>query len=293
MTASTTCPEAQAAAVRVAARQIPGPCGPLQARLYSSAESSANSGAAAHGIVFFHAGGFVCGSLDEADHFVRALAVVTQLPVLSCSYRLAGCGEHKAPFPAAVEDAYAALCWAVSHPKQCGGARQWLLAGLEAGGNLAAVACMMARDRGKPAVAAQMLLMPMLDPGLSSASMRALCNKPQAAGVADACARAYTEYLPRACDRAHPYASPLASSRIKGLPPALLISADDDPLRDEALAYAHKLQAGGVTARHLRLSAPSLTDGAARAACARQQPALQAICEFLRESGFIPGQETA
>lgn len=271
---------------RVASKNlsIPGSLGNLDARLYlPDAVNSKEKHPAL--IVFFHAGGFVCGSLDEAECFTRALAHASGIPVLSSSYTLAG----QQAFPAAAEDAHAVLSWARKNAKKLGSDGSSLIsAGIEAGGNLAAVAALMARDRGQPVLAAQILLMPMLDPGLSSDSMRALCNKPQVAGVAAGCDRAYRDYLPRAADRSHPYACPLQSSRLKGLPPALILSAEDDPLRDEAQAYADKLQQAGNLAWHKRLETAPLQDGAARSSCARQGSALQQILLFLQEIRILP-----
>ena len=267
--------------------QVAGAQGELAARLYlpKTISASHEKSLADSLIVFFHAGGFICGSVQEGDGFCRALALNSAMPVLSSSYTLAG----QQPFPAAAEDAHAVLCWARRNAKKLGwNGKQMLTAGIEAGGNLAAVASLMARDRGQPVVCAQILLMPMLDPGLNSGSMRALCDKPQVAGVAAGCDRAYRDYLPRAADRTHPYASPLHSSRLKGLPAALLLSAEDDPLRDEAEQYAQKLQQAGIHAKHCRLPVVPLQDGAARSACALQGIALTEILNFLQDLHLLP-----
>ena len=246
----------------------------LAARLYSPPATALADGL----IVFFHQGGFVGGSLDESDEFVRALASAIGLPVLSASYTLA-CEQ---PFPAAVEDAHAVLCWAAQHAAQLGwsGARL-ITAGIEAGGNLAAVSALVARDRGGPSLAAQILIMPMLDPGLSSGSMRSLHAGPGVAGVADACAAAYRGYLPRVADRTHPYASPLQSSRLKDLPAALILSVQEDPLRDEAEQYGARLIAAGIKTLVKRLAPLPLQDGQARSRCAHEQSALSEIATFI------------
>lgn len=236
-----------------------------------------------HLIVFFHAGGFVCGSIEEADGFCRALAKATGFAVLSCSYTLAG----SAPFPAAADDAYAALCWARREHKQL----QWngkhlLVAGIEAGGNLAAVAALMARDRAEPKISAQILLMPMLDAALSCASMRTLCDQAQGSDVVASCNRGYRDYLPNPTDRAHPYASPLQSSRLKGLPPALILSTHEDPLRDEGRIYADKLQAAQVVVHAPAMPPAPIQTGIARCCCARQKASLQEIVMFLQSLGL-------
>lgn len=273
------CPNhAAAEAVEVRQLQVPGAEGKLAARLYLSNTTGKEL---ANGLlVFFHQGGFVGGCLDDVDGFARALTLRLGLPVLSTTYTLAS----ERPFPAAVEDAYAVLAWAAKKPARLGwnGARL-MTAGIEAGGNLAAVSALVARDRGGPALCAQILIMPMLDPGLTSCSMRAMNETPGVAGVADACAAGYRGYLPRLADRTHPYASPLQSSRLKCLPVALILSAEDDPLRDEAETYAAKLCACGTKAVVKRLPPTPLQDGAARSECARKADALDAIAEFISE----------
>jgi acetyl esterase/lipase len=110
--------------------------------------------------------------------------------------------------------------------------------------------------------------MPMLDPGLSSCSMREMPTCPDKARVFDECAAAYRGYLPHAADRSHPYASPLQSSRLKNLAPALILSADDDPLRDEAEQYGAKLIKCGITTTVKRLPPPPLEQPGGRNDCA-------------------------
>lgn len=255
----------------------------LAARLYTPVPAPASATQHAGLIVFFHHGGFVAGDLDEVDEFLRALAVRSQHQVLSSTYTLSG----EQPFPAAIEDAHAVLVWAAGHHQEIGwDGKQLIVSGIEAGGNLAAVASLMARDRGGPAVAAQILIMPMLDPGLTSCSMRSLPRDGGAAasfavGVAEACAAAYRGYLQRAADRIHPYASPLQSSRLKNLPPALILSAEDDPLRDEAEQYGAKLIACGVKTQVTRLPPMPLQDPDARCDCVRKDSALNEIAAFI------------
>jgi len=154
-----------------------------------------------------------------------------------------------------------------------------IVAGIEAGANLAAVCTLMSRDRGGPELAGQILVMPMLDPGLTTCSMRAMPAVEQAE-VADACAAAYRGYLPNAADRTHPYASPLQSSRLKNLPPALILSAEDDPLRDEAEQYGAKLIGCGVKTTVFRLPPAPLQQPGARNECACRAHALGAIAGF-------------
>jgi acetyl esterase len=236
--------------------------GPLAARLYRAAVDGKRDIL----IVFFHGGGFDDGDLDESDSFLRRLADASGYPVvLSSTYTLA----PVKPFPAAAEDAHAVVNWAKKNKTKLGWTgKRLIVAGIEAGGNLAAVAAMMSRDRGGPALAGQILIMPMLDPGLSTCSMREMPTCPDKARVFDECAAAYRGYLPHAADRSHPYASPLQSSRLKNLPPALILSADDDPLRDEAEAYGAKLINAGVRTTVRRMAPARIEEPNARNECA-------------------------
>ncbi len=198
--------------------------------------------------VLFHGGGFVGGGLDAIAGLAVAMAVRLGLNVVTPAYTLAS----ERPFPAAAEDAYAAITWvAVNAHREHWDVRRIVVAGVEAGGNLAAAAAMMARDRGGPALAAQVLVAPMLDPTLTSRSMQHdAANASRSQGECCACYRAY---LPNAADRLHPYAAPASCSRLAGLPPALILTAAGDPLRDEAETYGAKLIAAGVTTQVSRL----------------------------------------
>ena len=267
----------QAPSVR--AMEVGGAEAPLAARLYKSGSDGKRDIL----IVFFHGGGFVDGDLDCSDEFLRHLAEASGYPVvLSSTYTLA----TVKPFPAAVEDAHAVLLWAKKNKAKLGWTgKQMLVAGIEAGANLAAVCALMARDRGAPKLAGQILLMPMLDPGLSTCSMREMPTCADQAKAVSECAEAYRGYLPHAADRSHPYASPLQSSRLKNLPPALILWAEDDPLRDEAEAYGSKLAQAGVAVTMERLTAARLRDRNGRTECACREPALEAI------AGFIAGLE--
>lgn len=262
--------------LKVSELEAGGAEGPLGARLYSGGEARVKKDGL---IVFFHGGGFVGGDLDEIDPFLRHLATCGRYQVLSSHYTLA----TERPFPAAAEDAHAVLSWAKKHKAKLGWTgKQLIVAGIEAGANLAAVCALMARDRGGPALAGQVLIMPMLDPALTSCSMREVPVDRSRACVATSCAASYRGYLPNAADRTHPYASPLQSSRLKDLPPALILSAEDDPLRDEAEQYAVKLGNSGVTATHKRLGAAQLDAPEGRNECACQGPALAEIALFLQ-----------
>jgi len=263
-------------ALKIRDLEVAGSEGPLAARLYAGGTPGSKRDGL---IVFFHSGGFVGGDLDEADEFLRHLASCSlqQLVLASC-YTLA----TERPFPAAVEDAHAVLKWAKKNKAKLGWTgKRLLVAGIEAGANLAAVSALMARDRGGPELAGQILIMPMLDPGLSTCSMREIPADTNVACVADTCAASYRGYLPNAADRIHPYASPLQSSRLKNLPPALILSAEDDPLRDEAEQYGAKLATCGVATTVKRMAPAPLQDAADRNDCACKAAALEQIGHFL------------
>jgi len=249
---------------------------PLAARLYAAGAAGSKRDAL---MVFFHTGGFVGGDLDGADLFLRHMASDSRnLAILASTYTLA----TVRPFPAAVEDAHAVLQWAKKNKAKLGWSGKTLLvAGVEAGANLAAVCTLMARDRGGPALAGQILIMPMLDPGLTTCSMRELPAAREMVEVADACAAGYRGYLPNAADRTHPYASPLQSSRMKNLPPALIMSAEDDPLRDEAEQYGAKLIACGIKTTVSRLPPAPLNETDGRYECACKVVALGEIASFI------------
>ncbi|WP_308406384.1 alpha/beta hydrolase [Streptomyces sp. AC602_WCS936] len=193
-------------------------------------------------IVFCHGGGFVVCDLDSHDGLCRSMADATGTVVVSVDYRRAP--EH--PFPAAPEDAYTALLWAArTFP-----GRRIAVAGDSAGATLATVLTLLSRDRGGPAIAFQALYYPMLDPARSRPSHR---ENGQGYFLTGDHLRWYWDaYLPTAADRTHPYAAPLLRADLTGLPPAYVVTAGFDPLRDEGLAYARALDAAGVpvTARH-------------------------------------------
>ncbi len=246
------------------------------ARLYSTGARGLKQDSL---MVFFHGGGFVGGDLDDCDSFLRSLVLCNpHFVALAANYTLASVR----PFPAAVEDAYAALVWSKKNKAKLGWTgKQLVVGGIEAGANLAAVCALMARDRGGPALAGQVLIMPMLDPGLTSCSMRQMPADREMGEVADACAAAYRGYLPNAADRTHPYASPLQSSRLKHLPPALILSTEDDPLRDEAEQYGTKLISCGIKTTVRRMSPAPLQEAGARDECACREQAMAEVAAFM------------
>ncbi|GGN50207.1 acetylhydrolase [Streptomyces albiflavescens] len=191
-------------------------------------------------VVFFHGGGWVIGGLDTHDPIARALCRDAGAVVVSVDYRLA----PEARFPAAVDDAYAALCWAAEHIGELGGEPGALVAaGDSAGGNLAAVAALIARDRGGPELALQVLVYPATD-----VRPRGDTSRWDGAGyfLTPAHGRWFVEqYFGSDGDRAHPHASPLVADP-HGLAPAHIVTAGFDLLCDEGRSYAAKLSKSGI-----------------------------------------------
>ena len=189
-------------------------------------------------VLHFHAGAFFTGDLDSGARVAGLLAEAGAV-VVSLDYPLA----PAQPFPAAIEAGHAALEWLWRERGRLAGhaAGLWV-AGEEAGGNLAAAVALVARDRRRPALAGQMLLSPMLDACVATASLRDAHAGPVGCRWADG----WHHYLAGAGDALHPYAAPGQASRLAGLPPTLLLTAADDPLRDETHAYAERLRAAGV-----------------------------------------------
>jgi acetyl esterase len=192
-------------------------------------------------VVFFHGGGWVIGGLDSHDSVARGLCRDAAAVVVSVDYRLA----PESPFPAAVEDAYAALCWVAGKAPELGAdAGALTVAGDSAGGNLAAVVAHLARDRGGPRIARQILVYPATD-----ARQKAGSFETNAAGYFLTAAHGRwfrDQYLGPDGDPAHPHVSPLLAEDLTELPPAHIVTAGCDPLCDEGRAYASALRGAGV-----------------------------------------------
>lgn len=226
------------AMARVEQLEIPGPGGPMPARLY--VPEAAGDGPLPL-VVYFHGGGWVIGDLETHDSPCRFLAAHSGAAVLAVDYRLAP--EH--PFPAAAEDAFAAYAWARANAGRLGAdPARIAVAGDSAGGNLAAVACLAARDEGVPGPAMQLLIYPVTDTGRELPS-RQLFREGFLLTRRD---MAYYEdrYLPPGTDRSDPRVAVLQAADLGGLPPAYVAVAGFDPLRDEGLAYAERLRSAGV-----------------------------------------------
>ncbi|KAF1029747.1 MAG: Carboxylesterase NlhH [Burkholderia plantarii] len=221
-------------------------------------------------VLYFHGGGFVRGSLADADFAARFLAERIPALVVSVDYSLA---PHY-PFPAAPEDAYCAARWVDARARAFGGnPRRIAVAGHDAGGQLANCLAFIARDRGELSICAQALFGPMLDPSLT--------RLPEAREVASDvtirdCAASYRAYLPQPAQRLHPYAAPLESARLARLPATLIATAQRDLLHVEAERYATRLIGAGVLTQVIRY--PDIT----HAELAGYAPALQEAVRFFQ-----------
>ncbi|GHF54583.1 acetyl esterase [Amycolatopsis bartoniae] len=193
-------------------------------------------------IVYFHGGGWVLGDIDlQYDHLGRVLANLTRSTVVLVNYRKAP--EH--PFPAAVEDAYTGLTWAAEHAAELAAdGAPLVVAGDSAGGNLAAVTALRARDKAGPRIGYQALVYPVTDCDAERPSYLAAEN--QLLLGRDTMLWFWHHYLPDERARKHPDAAPLRAADHTGLPPALVYVAEYDPLHDEGVAYAEALRAAGV-----------------------------------------------
>jgi acetyl esterase len=218
-------------------RSVPGPAGEIPVRIYRPTSSLALPV-----VVYFHGGGFVIGDISTHDTVCQRLSGEVPAVVVSVDYRLAP--EHR--FPAAVEDCEAATRWVSDHAGEFGGdSGRIAVAGDSAGGNLAAVVARRARDSGGPPIAFQLLVYPATDMTRSLPS-----QTENATGYlleADTMAWFIGNYLDDA-DPRNPDASPLFADDLSNLPPALVVTAEFDPLRDEGEAYAERLRAAGVPA---------------------------------------------
>jgi acetyl esterase len=223
--------------------KIPGRQGQIPIRIYTAEGSGVRPV-----IVYYHGGGWVVGNLETHDNVAGYLANASGGIVVSVDYRLAP--EH--PFPAAVEDAYAALEWASGNAAQLGGdPGRIAVAGDSAGGNLAAVVSLMARNEDGPRVSCQALIYPVTD----LLSFETGSHRDFAAGfflTKEAMEWFRSHYLQDPEDRRNPYASPLLAQDHGNLPPAVVVTAQFDPLRDEGEAYAAKLGQAGVPVEVIR-----------------------------------------
>ena len=222
---------------------LTGPAGAISYRLYSPA---ADAPEAMPGFVFFHGGGLVAGSIDTHHTIAAALAQASGCRLASVEYRLAP--EHK--FPSAVEDAVAATQYVLANAAELGiDPHRVVVGGDSAGGTLAAVVCQHALQNAWPAIVAQCLICPVLDFEEISPSRQEFADDHligRATLEAD-----LADYLTAEADVADPRISPLRALSVAGLAPAIIHTAEYDPMRDEGNAYARKLLAAGVTVEHV------------------------------------------
>jgi acetyl esterase len=206
--------------------------------------------------------------------------------VVSLAYPLAP--EH--PFPDGVDTGYGVLEWLYRHRVKLGGqGARIFLAGEEAGGNIAAAVSVISRDRGHPPLAGQVLLSPMLDPCVASASQR------DAMKAATTCKweQGWKQYLPCSMDVQHPYAVPSASHRLIDLPPTLIVCGADDPLRDEAKAYAERLRAAGIVVSYEVIGNasnwPDALTQSSGPSCPCEESVKKLFCQFF-QTGGVPSR---
>jgi acetyl esterase len=261
---------------RVEDLSAPGPGGDIPLRVYAI-----EHGGTRPGLVYFHGGGFVFGNLDTHDAVCRAIAKESGAVVISVDYRLAP--EHK--FPAAVEDSYAATLWVANNASALGIDPEAIsVGGDSAGGNLATVVAMRWRNAGRPGLVSQVLVYPVTD--VSSLETGSHLDFAEGYFLTRAAMHWFTgHYIPSPDLTRHPEASPLLAEDVSGLPPALVITAEFDPLRDEGEAYAQRLREAGVPVTVSRY--PGMVHGfvSMRGVLAGGRQAVQEVAEFTRSLG--------
>ncbi|GAA3729147.1 acetyl esterase [Spinactinospora alkalitolerans] len=231
---------------------VPGPAGEVPVRHYHPAPA----GPALPCVVYFHGGGYVVGDLETHDHIARLLAAETGATVVAVDYRLAP--EHR--FPAAVDDAFAATRWVADNAAELGADPARLaVAGDSAGGGLAAAVALMTRDGGGPEIAFQALVYPVTDlsgyPVAGDTPYGSRVSNGEGYFLTSEGMRWFAEqYLNEPGEGSDFRASPIRAADLAGLPPALVVTADFDPLRDEGEDYARALAAAGVPATTTRVN---------------------------------------
>ncbi|MQA83338.1 MAG: alpha/beta hydrolase fold domain-containing protein [Streptosporangiales bacterium] len=233
----------QVSLARVEDRTVPGPGGEIAVRVYVPVEAAE----ALPGCVYFHGGGWVIGGLDEADRTCRNLAKLAGCVVISVDYRLAP--EHR--FPAAVDDSAAVTQHVAAHPEAYGvDPNRIAVGGESAGGNLAAVVAQLARSHG-PSLRHQLLIYPVVDTDLDRPTYREFT---EGYYLTRADMGWYLDHYLAGGDTADPRVAPLRAPDLSGLPPATIIAAEYDVLRDEGDAYARALTEAGVPVSSRRFS---------------------------------------
>jgi cation diffusion facilitator CzcD-associated flavoprotein CzcO/acetyl esterase/lipase len=219
---------------------LAGAAGPLAYRLYRPASPGPHPV-----VVYFHGGGWVLGGHDSDDPLCRDLCVRSDALIVSVDYRHA----PEARFPAAADDAFAAVRWVADHAQDLGGIPgQLAVAGWSAGANIAAVTCRLARDAGGPRISGQLLLTPVTDCDMTR---RSYVENADGYVLTAALVKWFWDHYADPADRADPRASPLRAKDLANLPPAFIVTCEFDPLRDEGLAYGEAMAAAGVRVRQI------------------------------------------
>ena len=225
-------------------RQVPGPHGPIPIRIYTP-EGEGPFGV----LVYYHGGGWVVGDIPSHEGICCSLVNAAKCIVVSVDYRLAP--EHK--YPAAADDSYAATQWVAENAESFGGdPKRIAIGGDSAGGNLTAAVTLMAKDRGGPEIRLQVLVYPVTDFRFDTRSYEENAEGYLLTSVG--MRWFWNHYLADEKDGAEPYASPLRAKDLSGLPPAVVLTAEYDPLRDEGEAYAARLGSAGVPTTLTRYS---------------------------------------
>ena len=232
-------------------------------------------------MVYFHGGGWVVCDLDTHDVVCRAIARRAGAVVVAVDYRLGP--EHK--FPAAVTDSYAATEWVAANAERLGiDPKRISVGGDSAGGNLGTVVSLMSRERNGPAIALQVLVYPVTDlSSFETASYREFAEDHRLSRSLMEWFRDH--YLASPADGWHPYASPLLAQDLRGLPPALVITAECDPLRDEGEAYAKRLEGAGVAVTGTRYAGMIHPFFSLCGAIPRALDAIQEVADAVRIAG--------
>jgi acetyl esterase len=261
-------PKRREAVASIEDRAVPGPAGEIPVRIYRPAEGSGPRPI----VVYFHGGGWVLGTLDTHDDVCRTLVNRSGVLLVSVGYRRAP--EYQ--FPAPLDDCVTAVHWCALRGAEIGGdAGRLAVAGDSAGGNLATAVALRLRDEGGPRLAVQALIYPVTNFGFDSASYREYA---EGFGLTRGLMRYFWQsYLASPADGGQAYASPLNAANLSGLPPALILTAQYDVLRDEGEAYAARLAQAGVPVRCTRYL--DMNHGFIQLA-ALCEPALQGIEEI-------------
>jgi acetyl esterase len=259
---------------------VPGPAGTIPLHVYTPPGKGPFPL-----LVYFHGGGFVLGDTKAYEPSIRALAHGAQAIVVSVDYRQAP--EHR--FPAAPDDAFAAWRWVIGHAQELNGdPARVAVAGESAGGNLAAVVALMARDRKVQAPLHQVLIYPVVGDDISSPSYQRNANaRPLDKATMQWFLQQYTSSLDA---RENPYALPLKATTLKGLPPATVVAAEIDPLASEAKTYAERLQADGVPVHYREFDGVTHEFFGMQAALPKAEDAQKFVIEDLTKAfGTRPG----